>query len=325
MKPKGPRDSRADILILVLLVALLFGGAALVHWRPRSSTSEGEHIVHPRRVAPEQVKYRELPPINLDAKRVRGLAVGPDDRIYVLARFRVLVYEPNGDFVREYGDLDRAPHCAAFGPDGRLYLGLGRCLGVLDLATGKVTEWRDLGKRALVGSIAVGERTVMAGDSGTRAVWVFDLAGNELARITNEGAPEGEGDAPSVHFDVTRALDDTFWVTDGGRHAVVHYSTTGQMLGRFGKRGEAIEEFGGCCNPAHLATFPDGRLLVVEKKPDLVKVLHPDGELDCVVAPPKAFILKTFLADAATDSKGRALVLDPKQMQVRIFVAKGGG
>jgi hypothetical protein len=69
-----------------------------------------------------------------------------------------------------------------------------------------------------------------------------------------------------------------------------------------------------------LAVFPDGRLLIVEKKPDLVKVAFPDGKLDCVVAPPTDFIFKTFIADAAVDSKGRVLVLDPKQDQVRIFV-----
>ena len=68
------------------------------------------------------------------------------------------------------------------------------------------------------------------------------------------------------------------------------------------------------------SVFPDGRVLAVEKKPDLVKVCHPDGRLDAVVAPPDAFILRTFLPDATVDGDGRVLVLDPKRSQVRIFV-----
>ena len=181
-------------------------------------------------------------------------------------------------------------------------------------------EWPALGEQSLVASVAAGKQAVLVGDSGERALWVFDLDGRELARHSNAGAAEGEGDAPSVHFDVARAPDDTFWCTDAGRHRVLHYSATGEPLEHIGEKGEEIDRFGGCCNPAHLATFRDGRILVAEKKPDLVKIIHPDGLLDCVVAPPSAFATKTFLADAATDSAGRVLVLDPRNSQVRIFV-----
>jgi DNA-binding beta-propeller fold protein YncE len=310
------------LIFLVLLIAALLGGALLVGRRakPVDTDDPNESVVKPRHIPKELVKFHEVRAIDVDAKRLRGLAVGADDRIYVLDRFKILVYESNGNFVRDY-ELDRAPHCAAFGADKNLlYLGLGRRVGVLNLATDKVTEWRDLGEQALTASIAVGDKTLMVGDSGSRTMWVFTLTGEELARISNEGAAEGEGNAPSVHFDVARAGDNTFWATDAGRHAVIHYSSTGMVLGRWGKQGEAIEDFGGCCNPVHLAVFPDGRLLIVEKKPDLVKVAFPDGKLDCVVAPPTDFIFKTFIADAAVDSKGRVLVLDPKQDQVRIFV-----
>jgi hypothetical protein len=317
------RDSRSDLIFLVLLVGVLLGGAWLVgHRTDTPKEAVNESIVKPRQVAPELITFTESTPIAVDGDRLRGLAIDSADRIYVLDKFRILVYQPDGVFVREY-ELDRAPHCAAFGPDGKLYLGLGRRIGVMDLATETVTEWEDLGEQALVGSIAVGKDSLMAGDSGNRAVWAFDLTGKQLAKVSDKGVAEGEGTAPSVAFDVARASDTTFWATDAGRHAVLLYSATGDILERWGKQGEAIEDFGGCCNPVHLATFPDGRILSVEKKPDLVKVLNPDGSLSCVVAPPKDFIFKTFLADAAVDSKGRAIVLDPKRKQVRIFVENG--
>jgi hypothetical protein len=287
------RDSRSDLIFLVLLVGVLLGGAWLVgHRTDTPKEAVNESIVKPRQVAPELITFTESTPIAVDGDRLRGLAIDSADRIYVLDKFRILVYQPDGVFVREY-ELDRAPHCAAFG------------------------------EQALVGSIAVGKDSLMAGDSGNRAVWAFDLTGKQLAKVSDKGVAEGEGTAPSVAFDVARASDTTFWATDAGRHAVLLYSATGDILERWGKQGEAIEDFGGCCNPVHLATFPDGRILSVEKKPDLVKVLNPDGSLSCVVAPPKDFIFKTFLADAAVDSKGRAIVLDPKRKQVRIFVENG--
>jgi hypothetical protein len=192
------------LIFLVLLIAALLGGALLVGRRakPVDTDDPNESVVKPRHIPKELVKFHEVRAIDVDAKRLRGLAVGADDRIYVLDRFNILVYESNGNFVRDY-ELDRAPHCAAFGADKNLlYLGLGRRVGVLNLATDKVTEWRDLGEQALTASIAVGDKTLMVGDSGSRTMWVFTLTGEELARISNEGAAEGEGNAPSVHFDV---------------------------------------------------------------------------------------------------------------------------
>lgn len=319
MGKSSGKDSRTDLLVLVLLIGALAGGGMLVGRRSRPEGVVDSSVIQPRPVAPELVRFHELSPLEIAGGRLRGLAVGPDGRIYVLSHFRVLVLEPDGRPVREY-ELDHAPHSAAFGRDGRFYLGLGRRLGLLDLASGELTEWQDLGEQAMISSLAVGENTLMAGDSGNRAVWVFSLDGEKLARLDNRGAPEGAGEAPSVHFDVAAHADGSFWATDAGRHAVIHYSATGKVLGRWGRQGQEIEAFGGCCNPAHLALFPDGRLLVVEQKPDLVKVCHPDGRLHSVVAPPDAFILRTFLADATVDGEGRVLVLDPRRNQVRIFV-----
>lgn len=319
MGRKKGKDSGTDLLVLLLLIGALVGGAFLVGRRSRPEEVVDSSLILPRLVPPELVRFREISPVAIEGSRLRGLAAGPDGRIYVLSHFRVLVYESGGELVRHY-ELDQAPHCAAFGPDGRFYLGLGSRLGVLDLATGELSEWRNLGEGAMVCSIAVGGESLMAGDSGSRAVWVFGLDGTQLARIDNLKAEEGTGEAPSVHFDVAAHADGTFWATDAGRHAVIHLSAAGKVLGRWGRQGQEIEAFGGCCNPAHLAVFPDGRLLVVEKKPDLVKVCHPDGRLHSVVAPPDAFILRTFLPDATVDGEGRVLVLDPKRSQVRIFV-----
>lgn len=319
MGRKTGKESGVDLLVLLVLIGVLVGGAFLVGRRSRPGEAVDSSVIQPRSVPAGLIRFQELAPVAIEGSRLRGLAVGPDGRIYVLSHFRVLVYEKSGEPVRHY-ELDQAPHCAAFGPDGTFYLGLGSRLGVLDLATGELAEWRHLGEGAMVCSIAVGGASLMAGDSGNRAVWVFGPDGKELARIDNLKAEEGAGEAPSVHFDVAAHADGTFWATDAGRHAVIHFSAAGKVLGRWGRQGQEIEAFGGCCNPAHLAVFPDGRVLAVEKKPDLVKVCHPDGRLDAVVAPPDAFILRTFLADATVDGEGRVLVLDPKRSQVRIFV-----
>ena len=128
MGRKTGKDSGADLLVLLLLVGVLVGGAFLVGRRSRPEDVPDISLIQPRVVPPELVRFREISPVAIAGGRLRGVAAGPGGRIYVLSHFQVLVFEKNGDPVRHY-ELDQAPHCAAFGPDGRFYLGLGSRLG----------------------------------------------------------------------------------------------------------------------------------------------------------------------------------------------------
>jgi len=127
---------------------------------------------------------------------------------------------------------------------------------------------------------------------------------------------------PGTYYDIAAAPDGTFWATEAGAFGLLHFDADGRHLGRFGKGSPAIEDFGGCCNPTHVASAAGGLLVTVEKKPDLVKTYRDDGQFISVVAGPKAFQPKTFVADVAADSRGRIVLVDPKAKSVRVFEPK---
>jgi hypothetical protein len=250
------------------------------------------------------------------------VAVGADDRLYVSAGFQVIEFSAEGKEQRRH-EMQAAVNCLAAVP-GKLYLGHAGHVEVLSLADGSRVAWPSQGENAMLSSIAVTATTVVLGDAGLRRFTRWTPDGSLLGEVTPL-PPEGKSvvpTVPSTYFDVSVAADGTFWATEPGRFGLVHFDADGKTLGRFGKGSEAIEDFGGCCNPSHLAAAPGGLLVTVEKKPDLVKVYRDDGTFVSVVAGPKAFQAKTFIPGVAVDSRGRVLVVDPKAKSVRIFEPK---
>jgi len=125
-------------------------------------------------------------------------------------------------------------------------------------------------------------------------------------------------------------------VVNPGLHKIEAYTPEGlleQPLS-WGTTGFDIKGFCGCCNPAAMAIFPDGRFVTGEKGLPRVKVYSPEGHFQCVVAGPKTLDPtaknaedtrdehKLTAVDLAVDSNSQVLVLDPKAKAVRIFVRK---
>jgi hypothetical protein len=112
------------------------------------------------------------------------------------------------------------------------------------------------------------------------------------------------------------------WLTNPGRRRVENHTYDGMYRFAWGKASMRIEGFCGCCNPTHLAIDADGRFFTSEKGLPRVKRYDPQGDFECVVAPPKAFADGTTGLDLAVDRAGRVLVLDPHRRAVRIFEPK---
>jgi|GEM_PF-2172951 len=338
--PPKPRRSSLDLLVVLLLIV---GLAALVFATGRArrraaaaaaatpATSPAGQVAaalapaadEPQRVVmPEQVGYREVSPLPLQEK-VRAVAVGPGDAVFVSAGFAVIEFGPDGKERRRF-EVKAAVNCLA-AIEGKLYLGHADHVAILALADGARTEWPSQGPNAMLSSIAVTPTVVVVGDAGQRRFTRWTPDGTLQGEISPP-PPEGKSvvaSVPSTYFDVTAAADGTFWATEPGRFGLVHFDAEGKLLGRLGKGSEAIEDFGGCCNPSHVAAAPGGLLVTVEKKPDLIKTYHDDGTFASVVAGPKAFQAKTFVSGAAADSRGRVLVVDPKAKAIRVFEPKG--
>jgi DNA-binding beta-propeller fold protein YncE len=226
--------------------------------------------------------------------RPRAIAVGPDGTAYVA--------------VRRSGEGGAADHVAVIGPDGRV-----------------AARWPDLGPRSLITGIAATDGHVFLANAGERVVLDCDPSGRVLRRIGETGG-EGEGGegfkVPSPYFDLAVGPGKVLWIVNPGRRRVEAWSFEGCAGFWWGRASPAIEDFSGCCNPAHLAIGPDGTFVTAEKGLVRVKTYTAEGRFRSVVAPPAAFAKESGPPDVAMDSAGRVLVLDPGARTVRVFAPR---
>lgn len=262
--------------------------------------------------------YVELEPVELEAERLYGIAVCAEDRIFVSADQRILVFGQAGESLGGF-ELEEPARCLAVGPEGLLYLGMSDHVQVYDPAGSRVATWTGLGNAALVTSIFATLEEVFVADAGNHMVLRFDLGGRLLDYIRGDGSAGPKLIIPSPYFDLLVTAEGTLLVTNPGRHRVHSYTTQGEYLGFWGRSAPDIEAFCGCCNPTHIALTPAGSIVTSEKGIPRIKVYDSRGTFQALVAGPDDFAEGTTGLDLAVDSRGRVIVVDPMAGAVRIF------
>lgn len=187
---------------------------------------------------------------------VPGVAVGPDDRVYLLCRgncprspdHAIVVLEPDGTFVRSFGDGDfEMAHAIAFGVDGLLY-----CV-----------------------------------DSGGHRVRVFTPDGQRVRTISGPQSPSDTGyttdyrtilraagpfNAPTKM--VTAANGDLF-ASDGYGNARIHqFTPEGELRTSWGEAGDRPGAFN---IPHSVLVLPDERVLVCDRENGRIQVFDLEG------------------------------------------------
>ncbi len=294
-----------------------------------------------QRANPALIRFHERGSFPTGLNAVRGLATGPDDRVYVAGESTVLVFGSDGKRQAEI-PVKGEPTCLAVGGaehvhPGRLYVGAGNRIHLFDSQTA-VGTWTDgFNDKSVLTSLAVAEEAVFVADAGNRIVLRLDPDGKLLGRIGEPDEAQGIRGfvIPSPHFDVAVTADGLLRVVNPGARRIETFTANGDLLGQWGKASAQIDGFFGCCNPADFTVLPDGRFVTAEKGIPRVKIYSPRGELDCVVADPQMLDQTVSAAqlnedsghtptfDVAVDSGGRVLVLDPLTRQVRVFARKG--
>jgi hypothetical protein len=294
-----------------------------------------------QRADPALIAFQELDAFPTELNTPRGLAVGPDDRLYVAGDAVVRVFAADGQRVREI-PLKGEPSCVALGGEdqedaSRLYVGVDKRILLFDLQGVAIGIWTEgLNDKSVLTSLAVAEDALFAADAGNRVVLHFDLDGTLQNRIGELDAARGVRGfvIPSAHFDVAVTADGLVRVANPGARRIDTFTPDGDFLGHWGKASAEIDGFFGCCNPADFTVFPDGRFVTAEKGIPRVKIYSPQGEFECVVADPQMLGQTINTAqldqdsghtptfDVAVDRGGRVLVLDPVRRQVRVFVRK---
>lgn len=90
-----------------------------------------------------------------------------------------------------------------------------------------------------------------------------------------------------------------------GAFRLERYSKTGEMVYAFGKRGDDVASFQGCCNPVSAGVLPDGTLVVAEKDPSRVKIYSADGKMLSVFKDLQELTNGCNQVSVAVDSRGR--------------------
>lgn len=163
----------------------------------------------------------------------------------------------------------------------------------ISIANGKVTQVPPPG-RTRAGS----RYTVVHGPAGCQAcgahsirvdpdgrVWIVDAASHVVLRLDEQGSVElvlgtrGIAGTDRDHFnlptDVAFAPDGSIYVSDGyGSARVVKFSSTGEYLLQWGKRGTGPGEFG---LPHNLAVDKEGRVYVTDRDNERIQVFDPAG------------------------------------------------
>jgi hypothetical protein len=272
-------------------------------------------------VDPKLIIAKETGRLATGFKELRGVAVGPDDRVYAVGDKALVILGPDGKQIQKV-DIDKPPTCLAVGPDSTVYVGVMDHVQVFNGQGAKKASWPKSGPSDWITSIAVTDQEVFVADFGNKSVVRYDKDGKILGRLGAPGPVAGTGkfEVPSPYFDVAVDPAGKPWVAHTGQQRLETFQQDGTLATTWGKQGNTIDGFSGCCNPSHFALRRDGTFVTTEKGLPRVKVYKPTGELVGVVAAPKDFEKGIHGLDVAVDSKDRILVVDPATSTVRVYV-----
>ncbi len=292
--------------------------------RPAAGPGAGGPLVQ-LKVAPsparsyEREYVRTLFPTPAFRTGLLGIAIGPADEVLALGDGEVRVFDSRGVLLRALRAGEDAT-CLAAGPDGRVFLGAGARVLIVD-ATGKQSgniAVGSTGRQANITAVKVYKGELLLADAAARLIRRYDLSGRPLG-IIGDKSKAGSFILPNRSLDFEVDVKGVVRATDSGRHQVTAWTLDGNPLSSFGRFGMSNpEDFVGCCNPVNLALTPDGKVVTAEKMIARVKVFEPDGRLLALIGPENFDPGCTHIY-LAVDSKGRIIAADPVRREIKVF------
>lgn len=259
----------------------------------------------------------------------RAIALDANDRMHVIGD-RLVILAADGAVALRSDELTGDYRTIAIDAAGRVFVASFTAVDVLDLSSGVpvVESHRQI----------PGEGVELTGIALTpEGLFVADAVECRVLRLPLDGPlPAADSDlevfaagffVPS-RMELTATPDGDVVTVDPGRHQVQVRDGYGDVVRSFGKMGEGLTDFHGCCNPANIAVLPDGRTVTAEKglAATRVKIYDRQGQFEGAIAGPGVFDYRPdgppIILDVAVDSRGRVLVLDPSRRQVRVFTPK---
>lgn len=115
------------------------------------------------------------------------------------------------------------------------------------------------------------------------------------------------------------------WIAHNARHTIECRDRDGQLLRKFGERGQIkAEDFGGCCEPKNLRVLADGQVLAAESgPPTCIKRFTADGKFVEVLALLEGPGDCVRVTVAPSPDGTRYYLLDTTRDAIRVFARKG--
>jgi len=343
MSAQNRTTGKNILIVIVIMLAVVIAVVAVITTdrTARMGSGLGEEYNYDltpyMTVDPALILYEESTPIiETNFAKSTGVAIGPEDKIYIAGDKKIQVLNSAGQNLSTI-PLPREPQCLAVAPDGKIYVGMIDHVKVYDTGQKLSNSWEPTGEKTVLTSIAAGDDDVFVADAGNRVVLRYDKTGQLLNRIGKRDLDNNIPGfvIPSPNFDVALADDGLLRVVNPGAHLIEAYTFDGHREFWWGEPTLEIQGFSGCCNPTDFALLTNGQgFVTAEKGLTRVKIYDADGGFVGVVAGPESFIehdrIYTGLGsggtlgglDVAVDSRGRVLVLDTLTNQLRIFTRK---
>jgi len=324
----GKRNLSSWLVFVLAAGALVALAVARAYRRaeppPPSTQAAGTDFVP---VPPDlELHYDLVDKIDSGLEKLRGIAIGANDDLYLAGADAVKVLAADGKPLREW-TISGAATCVAVDAGGNVYVGQRTRVEVFDNQGKLIRTWGTEGKNAgefrYVTGIAVHGANVFVADAGNRCIHRFDTTGDFIDDLGKRDKEKGVDGliCPSAFLDVIVDDEGVLFVTNPGRSRVEQYKSDGTLIRSWGRAGAQPERFFGCCNPTNLALLPNDHIVTAEKLLPRVKVYDIEGTLLAYIAP-EHFTKKAEGLDLAVDSEGRIFVTDPGSGQVSVFAPK---
>jgi hypothetical protein len=301
------RCSRAARLAAPVVVAV--AAAVLLGCRPLRPATTSQT---PARAASRTVSPSSTIPVPLDD--ASSLAALEDGRWAVSAGKTLAAVSPKG-LVTLCTFGSRITCLAARGTV--VYAGLDDHIEILTVRGDQVTSSSSspsLGADALLVAVAPCGDGYCVSDATTATVFVFRVDGLLVGTIGKESFL-----LPSPNLDLAPAGTTEVWIAHAGRHRVERWSLDGSLERSWGAYAAAGDGFAGCCNPAHIASLPDGRIVTAEKGVWRVRVYDASGALRATLIPEGGLPAGRTVVDVAASAEGRIAVLLTKPVTIALF------